>query len=393
MRILYISYDGLLEPLGQSQVLAYQLELAKKYKIFILSFEKRKDLKNDILVQNTKSKINQAGITWYPLTYHRRFSILATSFDIFCGFIISAYLLVKHKIDIIHARSYVPSVIGLSLKLIMNVKFIFDMRGFWADEKVDSGSWKSGSLIYKVSKRLEKSFILQADYLISLTFAGVNEIKKFPYVKKPLFNFKVISTCANLELFKKKDIPKGAFTLGYVGSAGLWYQFEAVIRAFNELLYINPKSKLIIINRNEHEMIEDIISKTDIPTENIILIESSYDQVPEYMNQMHAGIFFIKPYFSKKASAPTRLGEFLGCGIPCLSNQGVGDMEEILEENNVGIAIKDFSDKSIRLGIKDLLALTNDQQTSRRCIDASNKYFSLHNGVSLYAEVYESLRD
>ena len=39
MKILYITYDGLLEPLGQSQVLAYQERLAEDFDIFLLSFE------------------------------------------------------------------------------------------------------------------------------------------------------------------------------------------------------------------------------------------------------------------------------------------------------------------------------------------------------------------
>ena len=39
--ILYISYDGMLEPLGQSQVIPYLGMLSKKYKIFLISFEKK----------------------------------------------------------------------------------------------------------------------------------------------------------------------------------------------------------------------------------------------------------------------------------------------------------------------------------------------------------------
>jgi hypothetical protein len=34
------------------------------------------------------------------------------------------------------------------------------------------------------------------------------------------------------------------------------------------------------------------------------------------MNSMNAGVFFINPFYSKIASAPTKLGEFLGCGVP-----------------------------------------------------------------------------
>ena len=43
--ILYISYDGILEPLGQSQVLSYLEKLSKKRVVHLISFEKHSDKK------------------------------------------------------------------------------------------------------------------------------------------------------------------------------------------------------------------------------------------------------------------------------------------------------------------------------------------------------------
>ena len=52
-KILYLSYDGVLEPLGSSQVLNYVLGLAKNYNFILYSFEKpydRKDTKRGAAV-------------------------------------------------------------------------------------------------------------------------------------------------------------------------------------------------------------------------------------------------------------------------------------------------------------------------------------------------------
>ncbi len=43
MKVLYISYDGILEPLGQSQVLRYLEKLSSKHQIHLISFEKPED--------------------------------------------------------------------------------------------------------------------------------------------------------------------------------------------------------------------------------------------------------------------------------------------------------------------------------------------------------------
>lgn len=42
--VLCASYDGMLEPLGQSQVVAYLVKLADAYQFHLLSFEKARDL-------------------------------------------------------------------------------------------------------------------------------------------------------------------------------------------------------------------------------------------------------------------------------------------------------------------------------------------------------------
>ena len=139
--ILYISYDGMLEPLGQSQVLAYLKRLANGRRIHLISFEKADDWANEAERVRLARDIASAGIVWHPLRYHKTPSVLATAFDIMQCIIVGVWLCVRYKIKIIHARSYVSSIIALTLKKLFNVKYIFDMRGFWADERIDGGLW------------------------------------------------------------------------------------------------------------------------------------------------------------------------------------------------------------------------------------------------------------
>ena len=39
---------------------------------------------------------------------------------------------------------------------------------------------------------------------------------------------------------------------------------------------------------------------------------------------------------------PTKLGEFLGCGVPCVCNDGIGDMTDIINSGKVGIVLNSF---------------------------------------------------
>ena len=56
------SYDGILEPLGRSQILSYLKALSSEYRIHLISFEKRKDL-SDLTKKNQLHKeIEEADI-------------------------------------------------------------------------------------------------------------------------------------------------------------------------------------------------------------------------------------------------------------------------------------------------------------------------------------------
>ena len=148
MKLLYISYDGLLEPLGQSQVLRYMEKLSLKHQIYLISYEKHDDWAQGKKRNSLKKEMETAGIHWMPLRYHKHPSGFATTFDIFQGIMVGCWIAVRYRIQIVHARSYVPSVIALVLKKLFRLKFIFDMCGFWADERVDGGLWPRHGRMY-----------------------------------------------------------------------------------------------------------------------------------------------------------------------------------------------------------------------------------------------------
>ena len=99
----------------------------------------------------------------------------------------------------------------------------------------------------------------------------------------------------------------------------------------------------------------------------------------------------IKPVYSKIASAPTKLAEYLGCGVPVVGNTGVGDMADILEKRGVGVALADFSDQSLRIGAQRLVELAREPGIQERCRQTAVERFSLDQGVAAYNAIYQRL--
>ena len=395
--VLFITYDGILEPLGQSQVLQYLLNLAHDHKIILISYEKANDWANAIERQLLIRKLREAHILWMPLRYHKSPAVPATSLDLFVGFWLCVYLTICYRVEIVHARSYVPAILAVTLKALFRVRFIFDMRGFWADEKVDAGQWHQGSWLYATAKWFEKMFLTKADVVVSLTHAGVEEIKKFPYVQQRVPRVEVIPTCTNLELFHPQNLfvrkSDQHFTLGYVGTVSGWYLFEPALQSFLLLKEIDSRSRLLILNRGEHDFIHTCLMKQGIPIDQVEIRSVAYQQMPLEMNRMDAAVFFIKPAFSKRASAATKLGELLGCGVPCLSNDGIGDMTQIIEGEGVGVILREFTAESQRMAIQQLAQIARQPNIRARCVAAARRHFSLDDGVKAYHRIYQSLQN
>lgn len=393
--ILYISYDGMLEPLGQSQVISYLKSLSINRRIYLISFEKSRRSDNSLEWAYIEKILKNSDIIWYPLKYHKKPSAIATSWDIINGIFLGTYLIIRHRLKIIHARSYVAAVIALSIKKFTAAKFLFDMRGFWVDERIDGGIWLPNSLMYKIAKWFEKKFLLNADHVVSLTNASFKIINELDYLQKKLPLISVIPTCADLTKFRpfEEQNRYSDFVLGYVGSAGTWYEFDAVVTCFIKLRQIKKTAHLLIINNNAQSYIMERLQLANAPIEAVELIAVSHSEIPNQMARMDAGIFFYKQTYSRLACSPTKFGEFLGCGLPCLSNTGVGDMAEILENEKVGVALNSFDDNALINGIIKLLVLCEDSSTRWRCVEVAHKYFSLEDGVLKYSTIYKQLEE
>ena len=386
----------MLEPLGQSQVLRYLEHLSKDHSIYLISFEKPETfVDSDQEFQAMKSYLDSVNINWLPLRYHKKPSALATLYDIVQG-IKQGYKLIKqHDIQIVHSRGYVAAVAALALKKKTHVKFLFDMRGFWADERVEGYLWPEDSKLYKIAKWFERKFLLNADVVVSLTQAAIDEMKTFPYLQNNQPEFVKITTCADLSVFKLPDsetVNKSRpFTLGYVGSVGTWYMFDEVLQCFKLLKQRKPEAIFYIFNRGDHDYIHERVKALNLDAESIFVTQADHQGVAQGMQNMDAGIFFYRPTYSKLATAPTRLGEFLGCGVPCLGNKQVGDMAPILEEEQVGVAVEAFDEDYLFSAVDRLLNLAQQPDIDKKCRKIAEKYFALENGVQAYDQLYKQL--
>ena len=398
-KILYLSYDGISDPLGRSQILPYIIGLSedKNLSFTIISFEKNKNFLSQKL--KIESILIQHQINWIPLNYTKRPPILSTLWDLI-KLNKQIKKLAKESIDLIHCRSHITSLVALKFKQKHNIPFIFDMRGFYADERVDGKIWNKEHFIFKkvynFFKKKEREFIHNSDHIVSLTSNGKKEIESWGIENQSPIT--VIPCCTDENLFhtdniknvkNELNIQDNEFVISYVGSIGTWYMLDEMLDFFKLLKEKKNNSKFLFITKDDPQLIIKKSREKQIDENDLIIQPSSREMMPSYIAASNFSIFFILPVFSKKASSPTKMGEIMNLGIPLICNSGVGDVDEIMEQCIPELLIKEFTKEEYNRAI-DLI--TNKYKVDRdKIINTSNQYYSLEKGVEKYKEIYNKI--
>jgi glycosyltransferase involved in cell wall biosynthesis len=390
--VLYLSPDGLSDFLGQSQILPYVCGLSKSYAFTIVSFEKPAKFESE--GSQIASLCSSSDIQWVPLTYHNKPPFFSTLFDLW---VLRNRVLKLHRernFDIVHCRSYVTSLVGLWLKRKFKVKFLFDMRGFWPDERIEGGIWSKSNVLqraaYSFFKRKEFQFLKNANAVISLTENAKQVIRSWN-VSTDIF---VIPTCTDMTLFDPSKIDtaerlslrqslgftKETFVLVYLGSWGTWYLTQKMLEFFSILKARNQNAKFLILSADRIEL-ENYPHKEDV-----VLRTIKRTEVPHYLGTGNLAVAFVKPSFSKKASSATKIGELLAMNLPVIVNSGWGDID-ILEYQGL-IKIKDFSTATLEHALDKALQTSAEEGSFQR-MDTTN--LALSNGIKLYDHVYKKI--
>jgi hypothetical protein len=384
-RILYLTYDGIFDPLGQSQILPYLINISKEYKVHLVSFEKNMNLinKNNNYIFDLIKKNN---FFWIKIRYSK--NSFTRIFYLFYSLVIISYLIFFKKIRILHLRSYISALIVWPFTKICRLKIIFDMRGFWPEEKVDRSSWKTTDIKYKFFKKIEKYFLTISKSIVCLT----SHAKRIIIDRDSLLNpskITVIPTCADNNIFfhKKKNI-NNKITFCYIGTTHSAYDIEKVLKLMSNLKNENIDIYLTIYTNDSLKKLKEKISKFNNISNFISIKSLGRMQINDAISETDYGIFYLNKNNSIKASFPTKIAEYLLCGKPIICNNFNDDINDVININKIGL-IHNFSIENISDIKSFILNSKNDIKISSRCINFANNNLELEIATKKYLKVYE----
>lgn len=389
-RVLYLSYTGLMQPLGHSQILAYLKRLSDDYCFTLISFEKQIDLDNEEGVLAMKQVCESYNIEWLPQKYHQTPRLLSTLLDMLIMLKLILKTVNQNRVSLIHCRSYIPMMVGILFKS-KSRPVIFDMRALWVQELVAAKRLVKPSLLYYLLVKVELFLLRSSSHVVSLTQAAV-EYLITQDDELEAEDFSVITTCVDLEKFTMPDvIDKKNAKLGTMGTVDSgWYELDWFFKILQYEQERSPNSQFSIISRDNADKLYGIAKNYQI-TESYIDIKSSLiEEISLRLHDLKAAILLFSEGLAKLGSAPTRMGELLACGVPLIVNR-IGDMAGLIEKYHVGVIIKDDSEQSIQEALSKLDVLLIDPDLPHRCRRAAEDYFSVNAGAKKYRKIYQGL--
>ncbi len=415
LRVLYICYYPLTDPLVQTQVVAYLAGLARRgHLVHLLSFEsvrhtaaRRREL---------RAQLKRQGIVWHSLAYHKRPTVPATLFDVACGVLAGLRIMRRYRLGCVHARAHVPAMMGLALKYLLGARLLFDIRGLMAEEYEDAGRWTRGGLPFRVIKRAEARAIAQADGLVVLTErarrvlfdasytpqpgpeAAIGRAPSQPREGTPL---EVIPCCADLSLIEAQAALRDEMrrelglqdstVLVYVGKFGGWYLQDKMADFFEAARSQIPDLHFLILTQSERGLIERELERHQIPPGSFTVTQAPHERVGAFLAASDIALSFIEAAPSKIASSPTKIGEYLAAGLPVVCNAGVGDVDLVLEEFGVGAVVREWSEAAYIGAARQALSLSRGN-IAPRCRRAAQQAASLEKiGVPRYDRLYRAI--
>jgi glycosyltransferase involved in cell wall biosynthesis len=397
---LYICYFGIREPLVQTQVLPYLRQLAAAgIKVHLLTFEPglRENWNTDQLARQREQLATEL-ISWSCLPYHKSPTMPATLYDIWAGARFSVRLVRQERIQVLHARAHIPMAMALWAQKFAHVKLIFDIRGLMAEEYADAGIWTERSLPFRLVKRLERAGIRRADQIVVLTERLRDWLLE--HKLKGAEQIEVIPCCVDLARFDRRmatedtepHFPLGRFEVVYAGSLIGLYLIEEMGRFFKALKEQRPNAFLRILSVSPSEQGAAALKRAGLSETDFQIGAVPPADVPAHLRQARLGLSFRKHAFAQIAASPTKIPEYLAVGVPIVCNAGIGDTDELVERERVGVVLRDFQDATYESAATEALLLAEDLEIRARCRRVARERFDLTTvGGERYVNVYRRL--
>lgn len=394
---LYICYLPVEEPLVQTQVLPYLDGLAAHgYRVHLLTYETER--RGRAAARRTVETLARRGIHWHRARYHKRPSLPATLWDALWGIVRASAIVLRHRLEVLHARIHVPAATSLTVSTLLRRKLVFDVRGLMAEEYVDAGRWPKGGIAARLTKAVEARAVDRANGIVVLTSAA----REILLDGRGHPNVKVIPCCVDIGAFEKGATGRederrsrgfdARPVVVYAGKFEGWYAQREMVDFFVVAKDVIPGLHFLVLTQSDPALIREEFARASVHPDDFTVTFVDPARVPRVLSAADFGLCFVKPLPSKVASSPTKNGEYLAAGLPVVATSGVGGTDDLAATTDAVVRVNAFSLHEYTKAARRMEGLIADPEVGVRCREVARRHLSLQEvGVPRYRELYAAL--
>jgi len=369
--LTYLAIDGITEGVGASQVVPYVEGLARRgAQVTVHSFEHHRPS------PTTRWRVEAPGVVWHPHLFHGRGSVAGVARVLQCAALVRGPA-------IVHARSDLPAAAALAARA---KTWVWDVRSFWADQRITLGMLRPGSAQEKVLRAIESMAAERSSAITTLTGAAI-DVLAARHGEAVRAKATVIPTCVDLGRFSAAPMPDaGRLHLLLSGTFNALYDLDLTLRFFHALGLIRPVD-LTLLRPDTSPWDRPVVAFGGTTA------TAPWGEIPARVRASHAGLCICRTDnpVAISGAAPTKLAEFLATGRPVVINAGLGDMDELVTRHRCGVIVRDGSVEAVEEAAQCLSALVDDDLTPMRCRAAAAEHFDLDVAVSRLFDIYRHL--
>lgn len=358
-------YNRIFDSVNQSNFWLYindylQDNSQNEWKFYVISYED----KNHPLTEHQNNQINEwklKGLVWIRLNWNSGTNIFAKGMDIVKGLMAVMYCRAMGCKHFISLASVAGTFLYLYSKVLVIKIFLYSYEPH-SEYAIDNNMWSKKSLHYKISHYLEKKVAENAKIIASGTIFMKERIENELIVKGTFFK---LPTTVNDQkfLFSEKNrmtmrrelgFSKETKVLFYPGKFGDLYYKEETAFMFKWIVEEDNEFHFLIVTPQKDLEIIELMDKAKVARTSYTIAHSEYSNIHHYYSAADFAVIAVPPGPSKKFISNIKVGEYLAAGLPFLITEGVSEDYIYAEKEKVGVVVKDFKKKYIKMALPEI---------------------------------------
>lgn len=306
----------------------------------------------------------------------------------------------RENVRLIIARASTAGSFGYSVSRITGVPLVVESFEPHADYMADCGEWDRGSIIYRLSRRMEQRQIQRALALITVSRSYHDHLLEEGADPHRV----MVAPCpVDLERFRfsAADRARLRASIGagdghvvgvYAGKFGGMYHDRTAFEVFTRTaLHLHDRFKLAVLTPEPKDRVEEGLRTAGFPMGDAVVQRVPHDEVPAWLSAADLAFALYKRTITSRYLSPVKVGEYWACGLPVLLTEGVADDGGIITGEGIGGAVFDPMSGDVGAAIDRALAGRTDPGRRERVRALAQRHRSIEATAEAYRGAFELL--